>query len=250
MSIYWPDLVTSNAYRQAIQRALDVYGYSHQEVSELFDVSLDYVYKYCEGYMRNRATAKKCGTTFESAVAEYLTVRLEKPIERRARTGAKDKGDIAGVTTYDGRNVVVECKCEVTPTVSSYLKEAETEKANANADASFVVFKRVGIGMKSYKTMGRQHVVLGKDDLFSMANITRIGKDRMFGADGITIGYMEKAYHGSYHIEECMKAIEYNGPKYNAYVILHESKNGDWFAITTLEGMANILSEKFYKISH
>lgn len=223
---------------------MEIYGYSREDASELFGVSPEYVNRWCDGYMRNRATAKKCGTAFETAVAEYLAIRLGRPIERRARSGAKDRGDIAGVTTYDGRPVVVECKCETSPTIARYLKEARDERENAGADAAFVAFKRAGIGMSNYSTMGRQYAVIDVDDLHSMANIKRVGTDRMFGDDGITIGYMEKPYHGKYHIEECMKTIEYNMLKYGTYVILQESKDHEWFAITTLENVANILAYK------
>ena len=60
---------------------------------------------------RNRASAKKAGTAFETQVAEYLAMKLaDIRIERRAKTGAKDRGDIAGVKTVAGGLVVIECK--------------------------------------------------------------------------------------------------------------------------------------------
>ena len=43
----------------------------------------------------SRQTAK--GTRFETQVAEYMRSRLHMPIERRAKCGAKDRGDLAGV---------------------------------------------------------------------------------------------------------------------------------------------------------
>jgi len=47
---------------------------------------------------RNRASAKKAGTAFETLVAGFLAERLgDDRIERRTKNGAKDRGDIAGV---------------------------------------------------------------------------------------------------------------------------------------------------------
>jgi len=64
-----------------------------------------------ENMVRNRASAKKAGTSFETLVAEYLAMKLcDIRIERRAKTGAKDRGDIAGVLTVAGGHVASECK--------------------------------------------------------------------------------------------------------------------------------------------
>lgn len=242
----WPTMTKSRAYRQAICRAMTVYGYTKAEVRELFDVSAEYVNKKCEGYMRNRATAKKCGTMFESATAQYLAIKLGRPIERRARAGANDKGDIAGVTTYDGRPVVVECKCEQIPAISRYLSEAATEKENAGAVASFVVFKRPGIGMRTVQKMGRQYVVFGLADLKKMANISAVENEsttgQMIGRDGIRIDFNEFEYHGKYHIESYVGTIEMYNSAFPIFVTLQQSKNGDWFGITTLQNMVNILN--------
>ncbi len=49
---------------------------------------------------RNRASAKKAGTAFETLVAGFLAERLgDDRIERRTKNGAKDRGDIAGRPT-------------------------------------------------------------------------------------------------------------------------------------------------------
>jgi hypothetical protein len=81
--------------------------------------------------VRNRASAKKAGTAFETLVAEYLAMKLcDIRIERRARNGAKDRGDISGVTTVAGGHVVVECKNTARDGLPQWIKEAEIERKN------------------------------------------------------------------------------------------------------------------------
>lgn len=95
---------------------------------------------------RTRASAKKAGSSFERLVADYLAAELDDDrIDRRVKTGALDKGDIAGLRTLRGGRVVVECKnhggqYNVTP----WLREAETERLNDNATFGVVVAKRRG----------------------------------------------------------------------------------------------------------
>jgi hypothetical protein len=81
---------------------------------------------------RNRASAKKAGTSFETLVAAYLAERLQLPIERRAKTGAKDRGDIAGVWNAQG-NIVVECKNTSRDSLPQWIREAEVERVNDDA---------------------------------------------------------------------------------------------------------------------
>lgn len=102
--------------------------------------------------VRNRASAKKAGTAFETLVAEYLAMKLaDIRIERRAKTGAKDRGDIAGVKTVAGGHVVIECKNTSRDNLPQWIKEAEIERANDDAVtqstvAGVVVHKRHGNG--------------------------------------------------------------------------------------------------------
>lgn len=94
---------------------------------------------------RNRTSAKKAGTWLETAVANFLAFRLaDDRIERRAKTGAKDRGDIAGVRIPGGR-VVLECK-NVSSNIDlpGWLREAETERGNDDAVIGVVVHKRHG----------------------------------------------------------------------------------------------------------
>lgn len=59
---------------------------------------------------RNRTSAKAAGTRLERELADYLAATLaDDRIERRARNGAKDRGDVAGVRVH-GQRLVIECK--------------------------------------------------------------------------------------------------------------------------------------------
>ena len=95
---------------------------------------------------RNIASAKKAGATFERAVADYLADALnDDRIERRVRNGSKDRGDVSGVRTAFGGRVVLECKdYGGVFHVGEWLKEAETERGNDDADVGLVVAKRRG----------------------------------------------------------------------------------------------------------
>lgn len=96
---------------------------------------------------RSRASAKGAGTRHESSIAHYLAAQLDDDrIERRAKTGAKDRGDIGGIRATGGGRVVIECKdyggrLQVGP----WLGEAETERGHDGAIAGVVVAKRRGI---------------------------------------------------------------------------------------------------------
>ena len=69
------------------------------------------------------------GTPAETKVVAYLRDNGWPAVERRALAGAKDKGDIAGVP-----NVAVEVKrCERFQP-AAWIKEANTEAANAGVE--------------------------------------------------------------------------------------------------------------------
>lgn len=95
---------------------------------------------------RNRASAKKAGTRHERAVADYLArVLNDDRIDRRPKTGSKDRGDIGGVRIH-GQRVVIECKDTSKLAVGPWLGEAEVERGNDDALAGVVVAKRHGKG--------------------------------------------------------------------------------------------------------
>jgi hypothetical protein len=95
---------------------------------------------------RTRTSAKQAGSRFETLVATYLAEALDDDrIERRARTGAKDRGDIGGVR-HMGARVVIECKDCAQPRLAQWAAEAELERGNDDAVAGLIVHKRHGRG--------------------------------------------------------------------------------------------------------
>ncbi len=92
---------------------------------------------------RNRRTAKDAGTRFETLIVAYLAEHVDERVERRARHGAKDRGDVSGLR-HMGNRVVVECKNCARLDLASWLAEAELERGNDDATAALVVHKRHG----------------------------------------------------------------------------------------------------------
>lgn len=93
---------------------------------------------------RTHRSARKAGTAFESLIAAYLAAELDDDrIERRAKNGVKDRGDITGVRTIRGGRVVIEAKNYSADRiqVSAWLREVETERANDDAAIGAVVSK-------------------------------------------------------------------------------------------------------------
>lgn len=93
---------------------------------------------------RSRQTAKTAGARFERQIADHLNARLPGRIDRQPRTGAKDKGDIAGVTTPDGRPIAIECKNVTRTQLAGWMHEAHTEADNLGAAAGIIIHKRHG----------------------------------------------------------------------------------------------------------
>lgn len=94
---------------------------------------------------RNRASAKKAGTRFETVVARYLAEHVDDRIERRTKTGAKDRGDISGLR-HMGERVCVECKDTARLNLAGWAAEVEAERGNDDAVAGLIVHKRHGKG--------------------------------------------------------------------------------------------------------
>ena len=117
---------------------------------------------------RTRASAKAAGSTFERLIADYLARKVDDRIDRRVKTGAKDKGDIAGVriSVYGSadKRVVLECKDyggRLEP--STWTAEAETERDNDGALVGLVIAKRKGT-----TDPGKQWVIGTVDDLVAL----------------------------------------------------------------------------------
>ena len=92
---------------------------------------------------RNRASAKKAGTTFERQVADYLAQHVDDRIDRRAKTGSKDRGDIAGVRIW-GQRLILECKNTTRLNLAGWMNQAEIERGNDDALAGLIIHKRHG----------------------------------------------------------------------------------------------------------
>lgn len=94
---------------------------------------------------RNRASAKKAGSSFERLVADYLAQRLnDDRIDRRVKTGNKDRGDVGGVRTIRGGRVTIECKSVSRDNLPLWIREAEIERQNDDAVIGVVCHKRWG----------------------------------------------------------------------------------------------------------
>ncbi|MSS84986.1 hypothetical protein FYJ24_09460 [Actinomycetaceae bacterium WB03_NA08] len=94
---------------------------------------------------RNRKSAKAAGSSFERLVADYLAAHVDDRIDRRVKTGSKDRGDISGLRHMGGR-VVVECKNTSKISLGTWATEAEIERGNDDALAGIVAHKRHGKG--------------------------------------------------------------------------------------------------------
>lgn len=111
--------------------------------------------------VRNRASAKKAGSSFERLVADYIGARLkDSNIDRSIKRGSKDRGDIAGLR-FNGKPVAIECKNTSRISLSEWIKEARVEAENLGAPFGVVVHKRRGTTDPSlqYVTMTLENLV-------------------------------------------------------------------------------------------
>ncbi|MBR1445472.1 MAG: hypothetical protein IJ586_00085 [Alloprevotella sp.] len=108
--------------------------------------------------------SKQKGTHFESQVAAYMSERLGAEITRAPLTGAKDRGDLRGLTVR-GKRTVVECKNCKKMELSQWLDETEAEKGNDDAEFGVVVHKRRGCGDA---TFGETYVTMTLDTFLAI----------------------------------------------------------------------------------
>ena len=103
---------------------------------------------------RTQASAKQAGARFERLIADTLATHLDDRIDRRVKTGARDKGDIAGVRVH-GQRVTIEVKDVSRTNLGGWIQEAETERGNDDGLAGIVIHKRRahGNGLDQYVTM-------------------------------------------------------------------------------------------------
>lgn len=111
---------------------------------------------------RNRASAKAAGSRFEREIADYLNQHVDDRIDRRVKTGAKDKGDIAGLR-HMGQRIVVECKNTSRINLGVWATETENQRGNDDAGVGLIMHKRHGVG-----DPGKQWVTTTLDDLIAL----------------------------------------------------------------------------------
>lgn len=93
---------------------------------------------------RNRRSARSAGSRTERVVADYLAAALDDDrIDRRVKTGAKDRGDIGGLRVH-GQRLVVEVKDCARQDLPAWTREAHLEAGNDDALTGVVVAKRRG----------------------------------------------------------------------------------------------------------
>ena len=108
---------------------------------------------------RTNRSARQAGARFERLISDHLRDTVSEFIDRRVRTGAKDRGDLANVRMH-GERVVVECKDTTRMSLAQWIAEAHTQAGNDDAAVGVVVHKRHGVA-----DPGRQWVTMSVDDL-------------------------------------------------------------------------------------
>lgn len=95
---------------------------------------------------RSRASAKQAGAKFERLIADGLAEALQDTrIDRKVKSGSKDKGDIANVRIGEHK-LVIECKDRGGQFYAAeWVAEAEAERINDEALAGIVIAKRRGV---------------------------------------------------------------------------------------------------------
>jgi hypothetical protein len=88
---------------------------------------------------RNRASAKKAGTAWESAIVKTLIACGWPHAERRRLNGSADRGDIAGVP-----GICIEAKNTKSYDLAGAVGEASREALNANVPIGVAWIKRHG----------------------------------------------------------------------------------------------------------
>ena len=83
--------------------------------------------------------ARGKGTRWETAIVDYLRANGVPHAERRARNGAKDRGDLSGIP-----GLVVEAKNTKTLSLAAWVDEAEVERRNDGAAFGLVWHHRRG----------------------------------------------------------------------------------------------------------
>jgi hypothetical protein len=111
----------------------------------------------------------KKGASFERQTADYWRDHYDHPaaqfIDRRVKTGVKDKGDVANVRV-GGHRLVIECKNERGIDLAGWVGEAQEEAVNDEAICGIVVAKRVKKGQPE-----DQWVIMTQGDLLKLLSL-------------------------------------------------------------------------------
>jgi hypothetical protein len=122
---------------------------------------------------RNRTSARAAGARTERHVADYLADALDDDrIDRRVKTGAKDRGDIGGLRVH-GQRLVAEVKDVAKTDLPGWTSEAHVEACNDDALVGVVISKRRGT-----TDPGRYWVHMTVDDLLALLTGQRHGHRR------------------------------------------------------------------------
>lgn len=119
---------------------------------------------------RNRTSARAAGSRTERATADYLAAQLgDDRIDRRVKTGAKDRGDIGGLRIH-GQRLVIEVKDCARACLPEWTTEAHLEAGNDDALVGLVIAKRRGTA-----DPGHWWVHMTVDDLLALLSGERHG---------------------------------------------------------------------------
>lgn len=115
---------------------------------------------------RTRASAKAAGARFERQIADHLAKHVDDRIDRRVKTGANDRGDIAGIR-HHGHRIAMECKNTARLALAAWVTEAHIEAGNDDALVGVVCHKRHGVG-----DPGQQWVSMTVNDFIALLTLT------------------------------------------------------------------------------
>lgn len=115
----------------------------------------------------SRSRAK--GTAAESMIVAFLR-GLWPGAERRALSGAKDRGDVAGTP-----GVCWEVKSAVRLDIPGWLRETEVERINSGSDLGILVIKLKGYGEAK---VGEMPALLPLKDLLALLKAAGYGEHR------------------------------------------------------------------------
>lgn len=128
--------------------------------------------------------AKAKGTTAERDVVKYLHAAGWTGVERRALSGNKDRGDIAGIP-----NVCIEVKAQARPELAKWARELYVEMNNAEASFGLLVVKR------AYKPVARWDVYMTPSQAVGVLGaLLGPGEDKWVSMDfRLAVGLMRAA---------------------------------------------------------